>query len=71
MPAVTGSSSIPVTWAPPGANAMKFPLPQPGSSTRPPLEAERPDRRPHRLDERGVGVVRVQRVPPGRRQLGR
>ena len=35
MPAVTGSSSIPVTWAPPGANAMKFPWPQPGSSTRP------------------------------------
>ena len=35
MPAVTGSSSIPVTWAPSGANAMKLPLPQPGSSTWP------------------------------------
>jgi hypothetical protein len=35
MPAVTGSSSIPVSWAPRGANARKFPLPQPGSSTRP------------------------------------
>ena len=36
MPAVTGSSSTPVSWAAAGANAMKFPLPQPGSSTRPP-----------------------------------
>ena len=35
MPAVTGSSSIPVTSAPSGAKAMKFPLPQPGSRTRP------------------------------------
>lgn len=33
--AVTGSSSTPSTWAPGGARPMKFPLPQPGSSTCP------------------------------------
>ena len=33
--AVTGSSSTPVMLAPSGAKAMKFPLPQPGSRTRP------------------------------------
>jgi len=38
MPAVTGSSSMPVTCALGGANAMKFPDPQPGSSTRPPVK---------------------------------
>ena len=37
IPAVTGSSSTPVTWAPSGARPMKFPDPQPGSSTRPPV----------------------------------
>ena len=35
------------------------------------LESERPDRRPHGFDQRGVSIVRVQRVPPGRRQLSR
>ena len=35
--AVTGSTSIPVTSAESGANAMKFPLPHPGSRTRPPV----------------------------------
>jgi hypothetical protein len=37
----------------------------------PAVEAERLHRRPHRLDDRRVGVVRVQRVPPRCRQLGR
>ena len=55
---------------------MKFPLPQPGSRTRPAGEAERLHRRPDRLDERGVGVVRVEGVAgrgrqlPGRQQAG-
>ena len=35
------------------------------------VEAQRPDRPPHLPDERGVGVVGVQRVPPGGRQLSR
>ena len=36
--AVTGSSSTPVTRAPPGAKPMKFPLPHPASRTRPPAK---------------------------------
>ena len=35
--AVTGSSSIPAIAVPSGASPMKFPDPQPGSRTRPPL----------------------------------
>ena len=35
------------------------------------VKAERLHRLPHRFHERGVGVMGVQRVPPGRRQLRR